>query len=554
MFKNSDLNFDNIKPNSKPFSTKKIKFSDKYDLIENAEKEKNINFSKKSNFFIFLFTVSFISFVSFNLFKISLKDFKNSSASDSLLVKKRGKILDKNNEIVAMSLETKDLYIDIKNSLNKSLLKENLIDIFRNKSPIFFEKIFSKNQYTLIEKNLSPTDINKLKMLGDPAIKMHKSNKRVYPQHNLFSHVTGLKTSYLSSKLEKNLDYKLSQGHDIELTLDIRVQDIVREELEKSLIEYQAKSALAITMNVKDGSIISMVSLPDFNPNYPEKILPNTENNLSTEARYEMGSTLKIFNAAIAYELNSALENKKFNISKGLQITNDKKIKDDHIKQEILNFDDVFIKSSNIGSVMILDSIGHQSQENFYELVGLKDEVEIKGLKTVSNKLPEKWESHSKFISYGYGISVSPISLVTAFCSLVNGGYKIYPTLFKSEKNKERKKILSSNTSNKINKLIQKIVSEGTGKHALVNGISVGGKTGTSKKAEMGSYSEKKVITSFIGVFPSEKPKFLTFVLFDEPKSNINKTRENTGGNTAAPTFSKILKKISPIIDNDQYF
>ena len=110
-------------------------------------------------------------------------------------------------------------------------------------------------------------------MLGDPAIKLHKSNKRVYPQHNLFSHVTGLKTSNLSSKLEKNLDYKLSEGNDVELTLDLRVQDIVREELAKSLNQYQAKSGLAIIMDVNDGSIISMVSLPDFNPNYPEEIL-----------------------------------------------------------------------------------------------------------------------------------------------------------------------------------------------------------------------------------------------------------------------------------------
>ena len=215
MFKNNNLNFDNIKPSNQSFSAKKIKFRDRNDLILNVEKERGINFSKKSNFFIFLLTVSFISFVSFNLLKISLKDSKSVSLSPNKIVKKRGKILEKNNEIVAMSLETKDLYIDVRNSLDRSILKENLIRIFEKKNPIFFERAFSKNQYTLIEKNLSLTDINKLKMLGDPAIKLHKSNKRVYPQHNLFSHVTGLKLN-LSSKLEKNLDYKLSEGNDVE--------------------------------------------------------------------------------------------------------------------------------------------------------------------------------------------------------------------------------------------------------------------------------------------------------------------------------------------------
>ncbi len=554
MFESNNLNYDNIKPNSQSISTKKIKFSDKNDLIINAEKEKNIYFSKKSNFLIFLLTISFISFVTFNLIKVSFKSEKKYISSIKHKIQKRGKILDKNNEIVATSLETNDLYIDTRKSLDKSTLKENLKKIFKNKSSIFFDRVFEKNQYSLIDKNLSLTDINKLKMLGDPAIKLHKSSKRVYPQHNVFSHITGLKTSSLSSKLEKNLDKSLSEGNDVKLTLDLRVQNIVREELLKSLIDYKAKSALAIIMDVKNGNIISMVSLPDFNPNYPETILPNTENNLSTEARYEMGSTLKIFNAAIAYESNSTSQNDQFDISNGLQITNEKKIVDNHIKQKILTFDEVFIKSSNIGSVKILESIGYESQESFYELVGLKDELKIEGLKTVSNKLPENWESHSKFISYGYGISVSPISLVTAFCSLVNGGYKVEPTLFDSNKINYSEKILSSETSERINALIQKIVSEGTGKYALVNGVSVGGKTGTSKKAEMGSYSEDKVITSFIGVFPSNQPKFLTFVLFDEPKSNINDSPENTGGNTAAPTFSRIVKKVSPIIDENNYF
>ena len=554
MYKDKDLNFDNIKPNSKPLLTRKVNFRDKNDLIKNVEKEKNVNFAKKSNLFIFLFTVSFISFVSFNLLKISLQKDKNYTSSQNKKIKKRGKVLDKNNEIVATSLETKDLYIDLRKSLDRSVLKENLIEIFENKSEDLFDKIFERDQYTLISRDLSLTDINKLKLLGDPAIQLHKSNKRVYPQHNLFSHIIGLKTSNLSSKLEKNLDYKLSEGEDIKLTLDLRVQNIVRDELQKSLENYQAKSALALIMNVNNGNIISMVSLPDFNPNYPKSILPNTENNLSTEARYEMGSTLKIFNAAIAYELNSRAQNQEFDISKGLQITNKKKIIDNHIKKKILNFDEVFIKSSNIGSVKILESIGYESQENFYELVGLKDRLKIEGLKTVSNKLPDNWESHSKFISYGYGISVSPISLATAFCSLVNGGYRIEPKLINLEKENDYQQILSSKTSQKINSLIKKIVTDGTGKFALVNGVSVGGKTGTSKKAEMGSYSDNKVITSFIGVFPSENPKFLTFVLFDEPETNINNSPDNTGGNTAAPTFSKIVKKISPIIDIDNYF
>ena len=161
------------------------------------------------------------------------------------------------------------------------------------------------------------------------------------------------------------------------------------------------------------------------------------------------------------------------------------------------------------------------------------DKLDVDGLNTVSNKLPNSWNAHSKFISYGYGISLSPISLITSFCSLVNGGYKINPKVLKSNKSLKKQKILSQETSRKIKILIQKIVNEGTGKLALVEGLRVGGKTGTSKKVEKGNYSEQKVITSFIGVFPANNPEYLTFVLFDEPGKNINDSYENTGGNTA---------------------
>ena len=548
-----NFNFDNVKPNHRSFKTKNINFQDKNDLINNEKKRQKINFAKKSNLFISLLTVSFVIFISFNLIITTTNVKTDYISRNEEVLNKRGKILDKNSEIVATSLETKDLYIDLKKSLNKRKLKESLIKIFNNKEPLFFEQIFKKNQYVLVKKDISLSEINKLKLLGDPAIKLHNSSKRVYPQHNIFSHITGLKTMSISSKLEKNQNKYLSYGKDLKLTVDLRIQNIVRDELLKSMDNYQANSALATVMNVNTGEILSMVSLPDFNPNYPKSILPKTENNLITEARYEMGSTLKIFNAAIAYESESNSQNEKFEISMGYQITNEKNIKDNHIKNSFLSFDDVFIKSSNVGSVKILESLGFDLQRKFFQKIGLTEKLNINGLNVVANKLPNSWNAHSKFISYGYGISLSPISLITAFSTLVNGGYKIQPKVISLNQIKTKKRILSAKTSDKINILIQKIVNQGTGKLAIVDGVPIGGKTGTSKKVEMGNYSEKKVITSFIGVFPANKPEFLTFVLFDEPKKNFIGASDNTGGNTAAPTFSRIVKKISPIINSNNY-
>ena len=554
MYKNDNINYDNVKPFNRKIGTKKVIFNDQSDIIFNVEKEKNVNFSKNINFLFFLLTISFSLFVSFSLLKISYQEKEtNIFISDNKKIK-RGKILDRNKEIIATSLDTNDLYIDIKKSLNKSLLRKELQNIFLSKNSLFFDKKFAKNQYTLIQKDLSLSELSELSYIGDPAIKLHKSQKRVYPQHNIFAHLTGLKTQELSSKLEKNLDHKLSSGTDIKLTVDLRVQNIVRDEIKKSIKNYKAKSGLAIVMNVNNGEILAMVSLPDFDPNYPESILPNTENNLATEARYEMGSTLKIFNAAIVYELKSSLQNNKFNISEGYQITDQKNISDEHIKIDTLTFEQIFIKSSNVGSVKILDSVGYRAQKEVFEKVGLTRNLTVDGIKIVPNKLPDNWDSYSRFMSYGYGISISPLSLTTAFSSLVNGGYKINPTLVQTNNIQKREKVLSDHTSKKINQLIQKIVNEGTGKLAKVDGIIIGGKTGTSKKVEMGNYTDNKVVTSFIGTFPANKPEFLTFVLFDEPKNNISDSDENTGGNTAAPTFSKIVKKISPIVSKKTYF
>ena len=553
MFKSDGMNYDNVKPKVNLLASQKINFHDKKDLIKNAKREKSLSFSKKSNLFFFLLSISFSLFISYNILKVTYKREINSSIVQAKGKINRGKILDRNNEIIATSIDTKDLYIDVKKSLNKTKLKIVLSKIFENKEPIFFEKIFNKGQYSLIKKDISPTELNKLRSVGDPAIKLHESKKRVYPQHNIFSNLIGLKTNELISKIEKNMNKELVKGKNLKLTVDLRIQNIVREELNKSFIEYKAKAALAIVMNVKSGEIFSMVSLPDFNPNYPNSILPKTENNLNAEARYEMGSTLKIFNAAMVYESESDIQFNEFEISDGYQITNDKHILDDHIEEKILNFDDIFVKSSNIGSVKILESLGPNKQKQFFKKVGLTENLNIEGLNVVSNKLPNNWESHSKFISYGYGLSLSPISLITAFGSLVNGGYKIQPSLVKDRVNQKKIRVFSSETSNKINELIHKIVTDGTGKKAQVKGLLIGGKTGTSKKVEKGNYSEEKKITSFIGIFPANSPEFLTFVLFDEPKKNVANRKETTGGNTAAPTFSKIVKKISPIITKYNY-
>ncbi len=550
MDKSKDIFYENVIPVKKE-KTVNVKFKDSNDIILEERKKKLISSANNKNNLFFYIVSSFYIFIIISLHNIFfIKD--NLNITKKQRVSDRGKILDRNGEIIATNIKTKDLYLDTRKVLDSIDLKKKLKEIFPQKNN-YFDKVFKKDQYIRIKQHLTPQEINSLRKIGDPAIKFHNSEKRIYLHHNLFSHITGFKSSEIKSKVERNFNQILENGKDVKLSVDLRVQTIVYDELLKSLEKFDANSAVTIVMDVNNGEIISMVSLPDFNPNHPEDIKAFTENNLATEARYEMGSTLKIFNAALAFENNMQLEEKQFLINEGYQITYDKLIEDRHIKDKIINFDDIFTKSSNVGSIQLIENIGIEKQKDFFIKMDFHNDLKINGLSTVKNKLPSDWNDlASKFISYGYGISISPISLVSAYCSLVNGGFKINPKIHITDKS-NKEKVLKSLTSQKVNNLLRKIVESGTGKNAKVNGLTVGGKTGTSRKLENGEYSEKKVITSFIGTFPINKPKYIAFVLFDEPRRNTKEFLENFGGNTAAPTFSRIVRKVSPILNKNNY-
>ena len=550
MDKSKDIFYENVIPVKKE-KTVNVKFKDSNDIILEERKKKLISSANNKNNLFFYIVSSFYIFIIISLHNIFfIKD--NLNITKKQRISDRGKILDRNGEIIATNIKTKDLYLDTRKILDSTDLKKKLKEIFPQKN-YYLDKVFKKDQYIRIKQHLTSQEINSLRKIGDPAIKFHNSEKRIYLHHNLFSHITGFKSSEIKSKVERNFNQILENGKDVKLSVDLRVQTIVYDELLRSLEKFDANSAVTIVMDVNNGEIISMVSLPDFNPNHPEDIKAFTENNLATEARYEMGSTLKIFNAALAFENNMQLEEKQFLINEGYQITYDKLIEDKHIKDKIINFDDIFTKSSNVGSIQLIESIGIEKQKDFFIKMDFHNDLKINGLSTVKNKLPSDWNDlASKFISYGYGISISPISLVSVYCSLVNGGFKINPKIHITDKS-NKEKVLKSLTSQKVNNLLRKIVESGTGKNAKVNGLTVGGKTGTSRKLENGEYSEKKVITSFIGTFPINKPKYIAFVLFDEPRRNTKEFLENFGGNTAAPTFSRIVRKVSPILNKNNY-
>ena len=551
MNENSEILYDNIVPRKfdSKNNGKKIHLSDEQQIISYSLIKQIIKSSKNKLLLIIIIIFSITLFALYKAFMYSIKDFNFTNINQDLK-QNRGLIVDRQENIISASIPAKDLYFDPRKFLNPETSVSKLKKIFPSRD---FSNLKTFKNYRLIKKYISRSEEIEIKKIGEPGLVIEKTSRRVYPQNNLFSHITGFLSKHgeAQSKIEKNFDDYLSKGHDLRLTLDLKVQNILHEELYNGMKEFRSKSAAGIIIDVNNGEIISLVSLPDYNPNYPGMIQPYTENNLITAARYEMGSTLKTFTVATAIHSKVDINETFFDIAEPYYIAKNE-IKDLMTFDIPQNISQIFINSSNIGSIKLFEYTGLQNQKNFYELVGLRETFKIKGIRSINNKFPNSWDENSgKSLSFGYGASITPISLVRSFSILVNGGYKINPTIIKN-KDYSKTRILNGDLSDKLNKLLFDVVELGTGKKARVQKIKIGGKTGTARKIKNGKYS-KDLITSFVGIFPIPKPKYLVFILFDEPRSE-NPNHNFYGGNTAAPVFSKVVSRIYPILDSSQVF
>ena len=544
MSKSRKIKYDNIIPKTLSLDSKFIDFTDNQKLIKNNQVSEILNIGKKRlSIFTYLIFI-LMALVMIKSFEYSTKNYLFIKLSGNKNFLMRGMILDRNNNVISGSIPVKDLYLEP----NKILDTINFVDqvklIFPDININKINNIIKSGKYRLLKKHLSKTEEVKILKLGEPALKFQESQKRIYPQNNLFSQITGFVSKYgvPKSKLEKSQNQILEKGQNIHLTLDSKLQNIFYEELKRGMENFNARASAAMMMDVNTGEIITMLSLPDYNPNFPNKIKPFSENNLITSARYEMGSTLKTFNVAMALQGDISIKNQLFDVSKPYKLSKNYLVHDVVKLSNEANLNDIFVNSSNIGSIKIFDEIGHIKQKAFFSKLHVDKDLQIEGLKIIRNRLPENWNQLSgRSLSFGYGASFTPISLVSTYAMLVNGGYHVTPKIIKNLET-QKKKVFSENLSKDVRELLHNVVINGSGKKAYVNGIDVGGKTGTARKTNNKNYGDK-VITSFIGVFPITKPKYIIFILLDEPHK-IN-SEALYGGNTAAPIFSRILKRIA---------
>jgi len=466
----------------------------------------------------------------------------------------RADILDRNGTMIATSLPTVNLYANPKKIQNAKDTAEKLSFIFPELSydDLYAKLSKKKSVFSMIKHDLSPSKQAEVNALGIPALEFQTSEKRVYLHNNLFAHALGYTNidNIGQSGVEKFMHKRLTESSKpLKLTLDIGVQDTIREELLKAVEKYKAIGAAAILMDVNTGEVLSLVSLPDFNPNIKIPVGEKSLFNFITLGTYEPGSVFKTFNTALGLESGKVKVTDKFDATKPI-IVQKRKISDDHAKNSWLSVDEILTYSSNIGSVRIAEKVGKEGQRNFLKNLGFFEKITDFEIPEKAKPLVQSEKDWAPItvatVSYGHGISVTPLHIITAFSALVNGGIYHTPTIIKSDTPKISKRVLSEHTSEQMRQMLRNVVLYGTGKRAEVAGYEVGGKTGTANKADKGSYALSRVTNSFISTFPTSDPKYALLVIIDEPKGIPETFNLRTAGMNAVPTSGKIISSIAP--------
>lgn len=463
----------------------------------------------------------------------------------------RADITDRNGTIIATSLPTVDLSAKPYKIKDKEKVAEKLSELIPD---MLYEDILEllnkKTKFVYIKRNLSLAQQYQIFALGIQGIEFHNMEKRVYPHKNLFSHILG-KTNIDNlgiSGIEKELNNRLTTSDvPLKLSIDAGVQDTIREKLSAAISKFNAIGGTAILMDVNSGEIISMLSLPDFDPNLNAMPEERAQFNFATKGLYEPGSVLKIFNAAMGLESGKIKLTDKFDATKPLKLRYNT-IKDYRGENRWLDLQEILIHSSNIGSAQIALKVGKETQQRILRGLGLFDTIDdFEVTEKATPSLPRRWgEETTATVAYGYGISVTPLHLISAFSAVVNGGTYHTPTLIKHDSVPEGKRVLSSKTSEKMRTLLRGVVVKGSGKRANVAGYEVAGKTGTAQKLVNGRYIDKKVMTSFMATFPVSNPKYALFLMMDEPKASKETLNFATSGWNTVPTAGEIITAIAP--------
>jgi cell division protein FtsI (penicillin-binding protein 3) len=484
----------------------------------------------------------------------------------------RPDIIDRNGVLLATDVAVASLYadpskiIDIDEAIE--LLTATVPDLDAKE---LRRKLTTSKRFAWLKRQVSPEERDAVYNLGIPGVGYVNERRRVYPQGRLGSHVVGyvdLDTKGIAG-IEKYLDgqgalYTASLAEPTEhatqpaqMSIDIRVQAALIDEVSKAITKFSAIGGGGIVMDITTGEVLSLVSLPDFNPNQENKNFSKDQQNRMTSGVYELGSVIKAVTFAMALDYGTATLESRYDARFPLVIGS-ARINDFHAQRRVLTVPEVFTNSSNIGTAKMALEVGIDHHQEFLKRVGLFERLQTELPESARPLLPKRWSKlATATAAFGHGFAVQPLQGAAVVAGLLNGGHLMTPTLLKRSEEDAlaiAKTVVRTSTSETLRYLFRLNATEGSAAKADVIGYRVGGKTGTAEKVVNGRYSKDKRLASFIGAFPMDNPKYLVLVMLDEPKATPETYGFATAGWNAVPTAGLIIERIAPMLGVEPVF
>ncbi len=501
--------------------------------------------------FVFMLVIFVLRFAEISLFTA----LETKRSLPPQITTTRADIFDRNGEMLATTLQTYSLFAEPKRVWNVQETADRLLEIFPNQErSALISKLSSNRDFVWLQRGLTPQMKQVVFDIGLPGIDFRIEPKRVYPLGHTASHIIGFTDLDLRGRggAERAFDTHLSSVNapPKTLSIDIRVQHALSEALRVGLARYKANSNSGVVLNIKTGEILAMASLPNYNPNNVAAFSDDSRFNHASMSTYDLGSVFKPITMALALETGVTDLTEEFPVQDPLKVRNNL-IRDDHYSAKPMAMPEILAQSSNRGTALLAIRSGAQAQIKMLKDLGLFDRVPFELLENAKPQLQSEWQDITLVtVSYGHGISVTPLALAVAMGALLNGGEYIAPTIAKrsAANPAQPKRVVSEQTSQHIRDLMRFVVTDGTGKNAAVKGYGVMGKTGTADKPSYGGYDEKRLVSSFVGAFPYEDPTYLVMITYDEPKIIKGISNRATAGWNAAPTTRNVIERIAPIL------
>ena len=491
------------------------------------------------------------------------------------IAKARPDIIDRNGVVLATDVKTVSLFAEPKRIIDKDEAVELITAVLPDvDARELREKLASKKGFVWIKREITPKEREEIYRLGLPGIGFQPESKRIYPNGTTAAHILGYSSidntgiagiekyidgQGLAALASAGLASDATKLTPVRLSLDIRVQHALRDELLKGIEQYKAKAGGGVVIDVTTGEVIALVSLPDFDPNNPKDALDPEKINRIVVGTYEMGSTFKALTTAMALDSGKININSTLDARSGLRYGK-YTIGDFHPTHRILTVPEVFIHSSNIGTAKMALAVGVDGHRAFLKKMGQLDRLQTELPESAEPQVQKYWnELTTVTVAYGHGLAVAPIQAVMAVSALVNGGHLFPPTFLPrtaDEAMAMSKTVIKPETSEAMRYIMRLNASHklGTAGKANIEGYFVGGKTGTADKSFHGQYDGKRVLTTFMGIAPADKPRYLFAVILDEPQAVDGTYGFQTAGWNAGPVTGNIIERVAPFLDLPKKF